>query len=218
VGLRDGAVRAVWDNPAMKRSRTYLYFGLIMIAAAAAGYMVARRLDQHAPALAAGTSLPQARPVAAFALTDHTGAPFDNASLAGKPSLVFFGFTHCPDVCPTTLALMAQLAREPEMAQLRLVFVTVDPGRDDTLTLRRYVDAFGGGITGLRGEDAQLEPLLQSLGAARSVQPLAGGDYAVDHSATLFYLDGKGRLSAVFTPPFNIDALRADLRALLAAA
>jgi protein SCO1/2 len=104
------------------------------------------------------------------------------------------------------------------MAALRLVFVTVDPKRDDTVTLRRYVEAFGGGITGLRGEDAQLEPLLRSLGAARSVQPLPGGDYAVDHSATLFYVDGQGRLSAVFTPPFTFEALRADLRALLAAA
>jgi protein SCO1 len=201
----------------MNRTRTYLYFGLMILAAAAAGYMVARRLQDDSPALAAGTRLPQPRPVAGFSLQDHHGVAFGNARFAGAPSLVFFGFTHCPDVCPTTLALMAQLAREPRLAQLRLVFVTVDPHRDDTTTLANYVRAFGDSITGLRGEDAALEPLLQSLGAARSVQQLAGGDYVVDHSATLFYVDAQGRLAAVFTPPFSFTPLREDLLALLAA-
>ena len=186
----------------------------MVLAAAAAGYMVARQLQQDLPALAAGTRMPQPRPVAAFTLQDHHGAVFGNAQLAGAPSLVFFGFTHCPDVCPTTLALMAQLAREPRLAGLRLVFVTVDPNRDDATALAGYVQAFGDSITGLRGEDAALEPLLQSLGAARSVQQLAGGDYVVDHSATLFYLDAQGRLAAVFTPPFSFPALRDDLAVL----
>ncbi len=198
----------------MSRSRTYLYLGLMVLAAAAAGYMVARQLQDDSPGLAAGTRMPQPRPVAEFSLQDHHGAPFGNAELAGRPSLVFFGFTHCPDVCPTTLALMAQLAREPKLAGLRLVFITVDPQRDDTATLASYVQAFGPSITGVRGEDPQLEPLLQSLGAARSVQHLAGGEYSVDHSATLFFVDAQGRLAAVFTPPFSFPALRQDLVAL----
>jgi protein SCO1/2 len=199
----------------MQRHRTYLYFGLMILAAAAAGYMVARRLQVDSPALASGTSLPQPRPVAEFSLQDHHGAAFSAATLRGQPSLVFFGFTHCPDVCPTTLGVMAQLAREPRLKGLRLIFVTVDPRRDDTPTLASYVQAFGGAITGLRGEDLQLEPLLQSLGAARSVQQLAGGEYTVDHSATLFYVDAQGRLAAVFTPPFSVEALREDLAALM---
>jgi protein SCO1/2 len=202
----------------MNRTRTYLYFGLMILAAAAAGYMVARQLQDDSPGLVAGTRMPQPRPVAGFSLQDHHGAVFGNAQLAGRPSLVFFGFTHCPDVCPTTLALMAQLAREPRLAALRLVFVTVDPKRDDATTLANYVRAFGDSITGLRGEDAALEPLLQSLGAARSVQQLAGGDYVVDHSATLFFVDAQGRLAAVFTPPFSFTALRDDLAALAPAA
>ena len=201
----------------MNRSRTYLYFGLMILAAAAAGYMVARQLQQDSPALVAGTRLPQPRPVADFSLQDQNGAAFGPAQLRGQPSLVFFGFTHCPDVCPTTLALMAQLAREPALESLRLVFVTVDPNRDDAASMASYVQAFGGKITGVRGEDAKLEPLLQSLGAARSVQPLAGGDYQVDHSATLFFVDAAGRLAAVFTPPFKFTALRDDLAALVPA-
>jgi protein SCO1 len=183
----------------------------MILAAAAAGYMVARQLQDDSPALAAGTRLPQPRPVAEFSLHDHQGADFGTRQLRGQPSLLFFGFTHCPDVCPTTLALMAQLAREPKLAALRLVFITVDPHRDDAATLASYVQAFGTSITGVRGEDPQLEPLLKSLGAARSVQQLAGGDYAVDHSATLFFVDAQGRLAAVFTPPFSFPALREDL-------
>lgn len=195
-------------------NRSALYVGMLIAAAAAAGYMVARSMHQGVPRLASGTALPQTRPVGAFTLVDQDGKAFGVAQLAGRPSLVFFGFTHCPDVCPTTLALMAQLHRDPALQDLRMVFVSVDPGRDDVVTLRHYVDAFGGGFTGLRGEDAQLEPLLKSLGVARALQPLAGGDYSVDHSATLFYVNEKGALSAVFTPPFDIASLRPDLLAL----
>ena len=199
----------------MAKNRSAVYIGLLIVAAALAGYMVARSLQVGAPPLTSGTALPQARPVAAFSLTDQDGVVFDNSRLGGAPSLLFFGFTHCPDVCPTTLALMTQLHRDPALQALRMVFVSVDPGRDDALTLRHYVQAFGGGFTAVRGEDSALDPLLQNLGAVRSVQPLAGSDYAVDHSATLYYINGKGALSAVFTPPFDHARLRADLLALV---
>lgn len=208
-------VRALWDNLFMKRNRTWIYVGVMILAAAAAGYMVARQLQYHVPVLQSGTALPQPRSLARFELADHHGNAFGNAQLAGAPSLVFFGFTHCPDVCPTTLALMAQLAREPELRRLRMLFVTVDPARDDQTALRSYVEAFGGQVTGLRGEDAALDPLLQGIGVARAIHQLPGGDYSVDHSATLFYTDGSGRLAAVFSPPFTLAPLRADLIALL---
>ncbi len=187
----------------------------IGLAAALAGYMVSHQLARNAaPTLASGTALPAPRAVAAFALTDQLGNPFGNAELAGQASLVFFGFTHCPDVCPTTLALMAQLHREAPLAAIRMVFVTVDPKRDDQETVQRYVEAFGGGITGLTGGDAALEPLLSSLGVVRAIQPLAGDDYTVDHSATVYYLNARGEFSAVFTPPFDLAAMRTDLAAL----
>jgi protein SCO1 len=180
-----------------------------------AGYIVARALQNGAPQLSSGTTLPQARPVGAFSLTDQDGAAFDNSRLAGGPSLLFFGFTHCPDVCPTTLALMTQLHRDPALQALRMIFVTVDPDRDDALTLRHYVEAFGGGFTALRGEDAALDPLLRNLGAVRAIQPRAGSDYDVDHSATLYFINGNGALSAVFTPPFDYTRLRLDLLTLV---
>jgi protein SCO1/2 len=199
----------------MAKNRSAVYVGLLIVAAALAGYIVARSLQTGGPQLTSGTALPEARQVAAFRLTDQDGVAFDNLKLTGNPSLVFFGFTHCPDVCPTTLALMTQLHRDPALRELRMVFVTVDPARDDALTLRHYVEAFGGGFTALRGEDAALDPLLKDLGAVRSVTPLAGGDYAVDHSATLYFINRKGALSAVFTPPFDHARLRSDLLALV---
>src|SRR5690606_17062509 len=126
------------------------------------------------------------------------GAAFDNARLAGQPSLVFFGFTHCPDVCPSTLALMAQLTRDAALARLRPVFVSVDPERDDVRTVGLYVNAFGTHITGLRGTEAELAPLLTGLMVAHSRLPLPGGGYTVDHSAALYYLNEQGHWSAAF--------------------
>ncbi len=199
----------------MLKQRFVLVVGLLALAAALAGYMVSRELARPArPQLVSGTALPAARQLAAFSLTDQQGKVFTNADLAGKPSLVFFGFTHCPDVCPTTLALMAQLQHDPALAALRMVFITVDPARDDAATMKAYVDAFGGNMVGLRGEDAVLEPLLRNLGAVRAIRPLAGSDYSVDHSATLYYLDARGALSAVFTPPFDAAKLALDLATL----
>ncbi len=197
-------------------NRSTLYVGLMLLAAAVAGYMVSQKLARGAPQLVSGTALPAPRAVTAFALTDHRGASFGNAQLVGAPTLVFFGFTHCPDVCPTTLALMAQLQRDARLAALRMLFITVDPGRDDQPTMQRYVAAFGGNLVGLRGADAALDPLLASLGAARRVDARVGGDYAVDHSATLFYLNARGELSAVFTPTFDFARLQGDLVTLIA--
>jgi protein SCO1/2 len=200
----------------MSKRRTLLYLLPLALAAAAAGYMVSRQLAREAPQLASGTVLPQPRRLPAFSLTDHNGAAFGNAQLAGAPALVFFGFTNCPDVCPMTLALVAQLRREPALAALRPLFVTVDPKRDDTRALALYVNAFGGGMTGLRGEAAQLEPLLAGMGVAHSITPLPGGNYVVDHSAALYYINARGEWSAVFTPPFTLEGLRQDLGVLLA--
>jgi protein SCO1/2 len=201
----------------MSRKRFILLVGLMALAAALAGYMVSRELARPLPSLASGTALPRPRVLQPFRLTDHQGNAFDNARLAGHASLLFFGFTHCPDVCPTTLALMAQLKRDPALAGLQMLFVTVDPARDDTATMRAYVEAFGGGMTGLRGEDAALDPLLMNLNAVRAIQPQAGGTYSVDHSATLYFLNAQGALAAVFTPPFDYAKLAADLATLLAA-
>lgn len=196
----------------MANRRSVIFIGIIAIAAALGGAMLARQLTRGPVALQSGTLLPGGRALARFSLTDHEGQVFGNAQLLGRPSLLFFGFTRCPDVCPTTLALLAALARQSPIADLRLLFVTVDPSRDDALTLKRYVNAFSAQMVGLRGADAELDRLMRSLGAVRSTQVLADGSYLVDHSATLYLIDAHGRLAAVFTPPFSLSALDSDLR------
>lgn len=185
-----------------------------MLAAALAGALVAHRFAGESVALSSGTWLPQSRAVAPFSLTDQDGRPFDQGRLAGAPSLLFFGFTHCPDVCPQTLALLARLDQDPPVADLRTLFVTVDPERDDVAAMKQYASFFSPRIVALTGDDKQIDALMTSLGAARLRQPQAGGGYSVDHSATIFVIDAAGRLVAVFTPPFNLPALRADLKTL----
>lgn len=199
----------------MSKKRSAQYLLPLVLIAAAAGYMVSRQLAREAPALATGSTLPAPRPLPAFSLTDHAGEPFGREQLVGAPALMFFGFTHCPDVCPTTLALVAQLKRDPAMSSLRPVFVTVDPGRDDTRAMGLYVNAFGGGMVGLRGEPPELEPLLQAMSVAHAITPLPGGQYMVDHSAALYYINARGEWSAAFTPPFTLEGMRQDLNALM---
>jgi protein SCO1/2 len=196
------------------KTRSILFIAVVVLAAGLAGALFARRFADDAVQLSSGTWLPQSRAVAAFTLTDQDGRSFDQNRLAGTPSLLFFGFTHCPDVCPQTLALMARLDQDPPVPGLRTLFVTVDPERDDVAAMKQYASFFSPRIVALTGDDAQIDALMKSVGAARLRQSQPGGGYSVDHSATLFVIDARGRLVAVFSPPFNLAAMRADLAAL----
>ena len=169
------------------------------------------------PALQAGTWLPSARALADFHLQDLAGADFSAASLRGRPTLLFFGFTHCPDVCPTTLAMLEQLQRSKALPETRVVFVSIDPQRDSAAMLRAYLGYFDPNFIGLRGDPAALAPLLRSLSAIAVREPLPDGSYTMDHSATLYLLDRSARLVAVFTPPFAATRIASDLQQLGAA-
>jgi protein SCO1/2 len=180
--------------------------------AALAGFGLARELDSKAPELASGTWLPQARPVGDFHLTDTRGQPFTARELRGRPSLVFFGFTHCPDVCPITMAKLAMVKKQASTVPLKVLFVTVDPARDTPPVLERYVHAFDPEFTGLIADPATLESLAARFGVAINRVPLPGGDYTMDHSAVIFLLDGQGEIVGLFTPPFDTERLAADLK------
>jgi len=196
----------------MKVRRSLPWILLTGLVSLTAGVLLARMLAQKPVTLQSGTWLPQARAVAPFALTDLQGRPYSNAALAGHPSLLFFGFTYCPDVCPTTLAVLREVQQQHPLAHLQVLFVTVDPGRDTPAMLAHYLNAFSPDFVGLYGSDAALAPLLRSLGAIAVRQPLPGGGYTMDHSATLYLLDARGRMAAVFSPPFAAAGLAADLR------
>jgi protein SCO1/2 len=174
-------------------------------------------LSQKSVALQGGTWLPQPRALARFQLTDLRGASFDNQALLGHATLVFFGYSNCPDVCPTTLATIQTALRHSPIAGLQVLFVTIDPERDTPATLSEYLRAFDGTAIGLYGSAAALEPLERSLGALAVRQDAPDGGARFDHTATLYLLDGRGRMAAVFTPPITPGALSADLRTLVQA-
>jgi protein SCO1/2 len=174
-----------------------------------------------APALATGTLLPQRRALAPFALTDTTGAPFTEASLRGHWTLLAFGYASCPDVCPMLLATFRDIHRrlaERQLArQVRFVFISVDPERDDLASLRSYVTYFDPCFLGATGSHAELQRLTRQLGVL--YQKAADGNsalgYLVDHSATLLLVDPQGRYTAVFSAPHDAPGLAADIAALL---
>jgi len=181
------------------------------ICAGVAGFYLARQLDRGGPQLASGTWFPQARAVGDFQVEDLNGHTFTQQDLAGAPTLVFFGFTHCPDVCPTTLVKLAQIRRQAALAQLRVLFVTVDPERDTPPALAQYVHAFDAQFEGLTGEPAAIGALAKHFGVAVNRVELPGGDYTMDHSAVVFLLNADAQLVAIFTPPFEVKSFVADL-------
>ena len=181
------------------------------LCAGLAGFWLARQLDRGGPQLASGTWLPQAKAVIDFQLTDTSGRAFTRRDLAGAPTLVFFGFTHCPDVCPTTLLKLAQVRRRAAPAGLRVLFVSVDPQRDTPAALATYVHAFDPRFEGLTGDPQTIARLAANFGVAVNRVELPGDDYTMDHSAVVFMLDDAAHIVAIFTPPFDVAALSADL-------
>jgi protein SCO1/2 len=199
-------------------------YWILVIALAAigglAGIFVGRMLTKPAvAALEAGTQLPQPRELTSFSLLDTRGASVTPRELRGHPTLAFFGFTHCPDVCPTTLALLATVRKEaaaldPKLAGLRVALITVDPARDSPEQLGRYVASFGGDFIGLTGSPPEIVNVTRSFGVAFARVDLAGGNYTMDHSATVFALDSQARIVAVFTPPLSAPRMARDLQRL----
>ena len=201
-------------------NRYWISVGAIAIVAAFAGVYVARMLNQPAvPSLESGTSLPQARTLPEFSLVDTQGNAASPAVLRGHPTLVFFGFTHCPDVCPTTLALLANVQKQaaqqdPAAPAIKVALISVDPERDTPQQLGSYLASFRGDFIGLTGDASEIVKATRAFGVAAARVDLGGGNYTMDHSATVFALDSQARIVAVFTPPLSAAALARDLARL----
>jgi protein SCO1 len=181
------------------------------VCAGALGFYLAHQLDRGGPQLASGTWLPTPKGIADFQLLDTTGRPFTHAELAGAPTLVYFGFTHCPDVCPTTLLKLAQVKKLASVPGLRVLFVSIDPQRDAPAPLGLYVHAFDGSFLGATGDPHAIAAVARNFGVAVNRVELPGGDYTMDHSSVIFLLDDAARIVAIFTPPFETAALLQDL-------
>jgi len=160
-------------------------------------------------------SAPQAAAIGGpFELTDQDGRTVTEQDLKGRPSLVFFGFTHCPDVCPTTLFDISQVmqALGPDADRTRAVFITVDPERDTQSVLKDYLSSFDPHVSGLTGDLAQITKVAKEYRVYFKKVPLDGGSYTMDHTAITYLMDKEGR----FVSPFNLkrapEAAAADLR------
>lgn len=181
----------------MKPVRIILW-GLVALAAVALGALLVRN-PAATPPRSATTQVNFGGP---FKLVGVDGQPFPSNKLNGKPYVIFFGFTHCPDVCPTTLArlvrLRTQLNQGPE--PYRIVFVSVDPERDKPKELGDYVSLFGAPVVGLTGTPAQVEQVKKQFGIFSEKVPDDTGGYTVDHTATALIFDRAGKFVATIAP------------------
>jgi protein SCO1/2 len=171
--------------------------------------------------LTTGTSLTPARAMPDFSLIDQQGRMFGNANLRGHWSMLFFGYTNCPDFCPTTLTTLAALQKRLRAAQAavrpQVIFVSVDAKRDTPAQLAKYVPYFDPEFIGLTAADQpSIEAVAKQIGVGVIIQPAADGNYTVDHSSEIFVLDPEGRITAILTGPFTVEALQGDFKRIVA--
>jgi protein SCO1 len=208
----------------MTRIQSILVTALLASAALATGLLVSRALllrTDNAPALAQGTLLDPPRPMPQLSLIDQHGDAFDSRRFAGRWSMLFFGFTSCPDICPTTMATLAQIRKSltdlPDAQQPQVVLVSVDPQRDTPQQLAAYVQHFHSSFVGVTGTQQALDAFTRELGVPVAIRQRDGGGYTVDHSATIFLVDPNGALRALFSPPHLPQEIAADYRRIVAA-
>jgi protein SCO1 len=152
-----------------------------------------------------------------FHLEDQNGKPVSDADMNGRPFLVFFGFTRCPEVCPTTLFYISEMLRRlgKDADRTGALFITVDPERDTPVTLKDYLSNFDPHLRALTGDPAAVEAALKAYRVYAKKVPLEGGDYTMDHTAVVYLMDKDGH----FVAPFNLkrppEAAAAELRQYL---
>jgi len=181
----------------------YILVAILLAATLAAGIFVALRL-QNPAAPEFALVLPAPNKVPAFSLVDQHGKPADQSVFQGQWDLVFFGFTHCPDICPTTLHLP------------RIVLVSVDPERDSPEIMAEYVSYFGDGNLGITGTLEEVSKLTSGLGIYFKKQPSDGNNYNVDHSAAVLLINPDGGFHALFSGPHIVDNYVNDLPIIMA--
>ena len=149
-----------------------------------------------------------------FRLTDQNGKTFTDQDLKGRPFLVFFGFTHCPEVCPTTLFEVSEILRKlgPDADRVGALFVTIDPERDTAPVLKDYLSSFDPHLAALTGELADITAVAKAYRAYFKKVPLEGSDYTMDHTAIVYLMDKQGRFVSPFSIKRAADVSVADLR------
>jgi protein SCO1/2 len=169
-----------------------------------------------------GTILSPARKIAVPALVKDNGETFSIGDLSGRWHILFFGYTHCPDICPTTMGVLAQAKKTAEAASREfpgVIFISVDPERDKVATLGQYVQYFDKEFIGVTGDPALVKALALQLSVVYLKMPVEAGsgadDYLVDHSSALLLLDPQGRLKAFLNPPHDPTTILKDIQTVI---
>jgi protein SCO1/2 len=190
----------------MHRTSTILLVCALVLSAAV-GSLLWRLGDGGREAAASSVGGP-------FRLIDQDGRVRTDKDFRGRWVLAYFGYTYCPDVCPTTLAQMANTLRKlgPEAARVTPVFITVDPERDTPSVLKTYLASFGPRFVGLTGKPADIAKVAHAYRVYYAKHPLGGGNYAVDHSSVIYLLDTDGRFVKAYDDSASASAIASDLK------
>jgi len=195
-------MNSIEPNPQTKagpsRRAPFIVIGLLIALLAALGtLLVASRTGDRPRSIGNGSGVG-----GAFTLIDTKGKPFTDRQLRGKPYAIFFGFTRCPDVCPTTLSRMTQLRKQfgADGMKFNIVFVSVDPGHDKPADIGNYLTLFPTPIIGLTGTEAQIKKITKDYGVYFAQVPMEGGDYTIDHMAGVMLFDGRGQFVELMDP------------------
>ncbi|MDH3614342.1 MAG: SCO family protein [Gammaproteobacteria bacterium] len=197
-----------------------IFIAIVAVIAIGTGAWFSSRLLLPPPALQTATVLPAPGELPEFSLLDHNGQAIGRDVFDGHWSLVFFGFTRCPDICPLTLQVLSnanmQLADKGQKPLPRIVLVSVDPERDTPEIMQQYVAYFGDDILGVTGELEELRKLTRGLGIFFEKAVLDGDNYSINHSAVVLVINPDGRLHALFGAPHLAENYVHDLPLIMA--
>ncbi len=209
----------------IKKSKSFpgtIFIFSLWLLAMIIGVFVWNMYNSPTPQSLEGVLRFEPKPISSFQLVDHHGKTFDTKRLKGKWSFVFFGYTFCPDICPTTLvtltAMQKQLLKKPQVwSDTQVLFVSVDPGRDTREKLASYMDFFNKDFIAATGEKDQIDNLAGQFGAGYIIEPKKAQEieqevYLVSHSAAIFLVDPQARVVASFSQPHNPNTIASLFR------
>ncbi len=203
--------------------RNNLVLVAVAIVSVAVGVLVSQKLlkaPAPIPENLSATLLDKAKPLRNFELIDHNNKPFNLNSLKGNWSFLFFGYTHCPDVCPLAMQVMRKVWQAAELktavaTNMQMIFISVDPNRDTPALLKSYAQYYNPAFIGVTGKANEIDNITKQIGILYSLDKAdKNGDYNVGHSGQIILIDPQGNMRAVFSPPLNPESITRDFIAI----
>lgn len=220
-----GNVDGPSDNPILKKQKRGIWITIVSILVVVSMFMGMFLHKITSPRVMSADELringaivfESPRIIKEFSLVDHNNQEFNLSNLQGRWSLVFFGFTHCPDICPTTLAKLAQVVKQLDTdiaKQTQILMVSVDPARDTPEKLAEYVTYFNPDFTGVTGEFLDIMSLTRNVNVAFQ-KVVLDEDYTIDHTGNLILINPKGHYHGFFKPPFELAKLKTTFQSIV---